>query len=308
MAADKEGGRRLGRGLDALIKGTLSDKPAKSSTPAAGAGTGAEKISISSITPNPFQPRRDFGPEELQELQSSLATSGLLQPITVRATPGGKGFQLVAGERRLRAATSLGWKEIPANVRDVDDRALLTLALVENLQRSDLNPIEEAEGYKRLVDEFGLSHPQIAELVGKDRSTIANLLRVLNLPLTVRNWVRSGELSLGHARALLPLSDSKQIQAFAKEVVGRGLSVRQTEALVKANVAQTPATRARAARKQNATAQADAVEQRLRRRLQTDVTIQLRGAERGNVVITFYSADDLERLLELMGVASEEQE
>lgn len=304
MATEKEGGRRLGRGLDALIKGTQSDKPAKNSTPAAG----AEKISISSITPNPFQPRRDFGSDELKELQSSLATSGLLQPITVRATPGGKGFQLVAGERRLRAATALGWKEIQANVREVDDRALLTLALVENLQRSDLNPIEEAEGYKRLVDEFGLSHPQIAELVGKDRSTIANLLRVLNLPVSVRNWVRSGDLSLGHARALLPLSDSAQIQSFAKDVVGRGLSVRQTEALVKANIAIKPAARARTAKKQNAAAQAGAVEQRLRRRLQTDVTIQLRGAERGNVVITFYSADDLERLLGLMGVASEEQE
>lgn len=304
MATEKEGGRRLGRGLDALIKGTQSDKPAKSPASAAG----AERISISSISSNPFQPRRNFGPEELKELQSSLAVSGLLQPITVRATPGGKGFQLVAGERRLRAATALGWKEIQANVREVDDRALLTLALVENLQRSDLNPIEEAEGYKRLVDEFGLSHPQIAELVGKDRSTIANLLRVLNLPASVRNWVRSGDLSLGHARALLPLSDSAQIQNFAKDVVGRGLSVRQTEALVKANVAVKPATRARAAKKQNAAAQASAIEQRLRRRLQTDVAIQLRGAERGNVVITFYSADDLERLLELMGVAREDQE
>jgi ParB family chromosome partitioning protein len=301
VATEKEGGgRRLGRGLDALIKGAQSERPAKISSQ-----TGDDqKIPISQIAPNPFQPRREFQPEELKELQASLSASGLLQPITVRTAPGGKGFQLVAGERRLRAATALGWKEIPATVREVDDRALLTLALVENLQRSDLNPIEEADGYKRLVDEFALTHAQIAELVGKDRSTVANLLRVLNLPVSVRNWVRSGELSLGHARALLPLSDASQIQAFAKDVVSRGLSVRQTESLVKANATPKPASKARAAKKHGDAAHTRAVEQRLRRRLQTDVSIQLKGTERGNVLITFYSADDLERLLGLMGVAN----
>lgn len=303
MATEKEG-RRLGRGLDALIKGAQPEKPAK-------AGERVEpdaKIPISQIVPNPFQPRREFKPEDLNELQASLAASGLLQPITVRSTPGKKGYQLVAGERRLRAATALGWKEIPANVREVDDRALLTLALVENLQRSDLNPIEEAEGYKRLIDEFGLAHPDIAEMVGKDRSTVANLLRLLNLPTLVRNWVRSGELTVGHARALLPLSDSTEIQAFAKDVVARGLSVRQTESLVRAKAVPKASSKARTARKQTAQAQATEIEQRLRRRLQTDVSIQLRGAERGNVVITFYSADDLERLLDLMGVANEEHD
>ncbi len=301
MAAEKDG-RRLGRGLDALIKGIQADQPVKAGTRV----EGDSKISISQIAPNPFQPRREFAADELKELQASLSASGLLQPITLRRAPDKKGYQLVAGERRLRAATALGWKEISANIRDVDDRALLTLALVENLQRSDLNPIEEAEGYKRLVDDFGLSHVQIAEMVGKDRSTVANLLRVLNLPASVRDWVRSGELSIGHARALLPLQDSAQIQAFAKDVVARGLSVRQTESLVKANAAPTAGTKRKAARKQSAEAQATAVEQRLRRRLQTDVAIQLKGAERGNVVITFYSADDLERLLELMGVPGEE--
>lgn len=301
MATDKEG-RRLGRGLDALIKGVQSERPSKTATK-----SGEEqKIAIAQIAPNPFQPRREFQPEELKELQASLSASGLLQPITVRTAPGGEGFQLVAGERRLRAATALGWQEIPATVREVDDRALLTLALVENLQRSDLNPIEEADGYKRLVDDFSLTHAQIAELVGKDRSTVANLLRVLNLPTPVRNWVRSGELSLGHARALLPLSDAAQIQAYAKDVVARGLSVRQTESLVKANVTPKATTKARAAKKQGEATHVRAVEQRLRRRLQTDVAIQLKGAERGNVVVTFYSADDLERLLSLMGVAHDD--
>lgn len=301
MASDKEG-RRLGRGLDALIKGVQSERPAK---PSANEIADA-KIPIAQISPNPFQPRREFEPDELKELQASLKASGLLQPITVRTAPNGKGFQLVAGERRLRAATALGWKEIPAAIREVDDRALLTLALVENLQRSDLNPIEEADGYKRLVDEFELSHLQIAEMVGKDRSTVANLLRVLSLPVSVRNFVRSGELSLGHARALLPLNDAAQIQAHAKEIVSRGLSVRQTEALVKANVVPTTASRARTAKKQNEATHARDVEQRLRRRLQTDVTIQLKGAERGSVVVTFYSADDLERLLALMGVTNDD--
>lgn len=297
MAAEKEG-RRLGRGLDALIKGA---QPASAAKPHDRA-MGERKIAISQISPNPFQPRREFRPEELSELQASLATSGLLQPITLRTAPDGKGFQLVAGERRFRAATALGWKEIDANIREVDDRALLTLALVENLQRSDLNPIEEAEGYKRLVDEFQHGHAEIAQMVGKDRSTVANLLRLLNLPLVVRNYVRSGELTIGHARALLPLSDAKQIQAFAEDVVVRGLSVRQTESLVKANVVPTPAKKARAGKQKNADAQATGIEQRLRKRLQTDVSIQLKGTERGNVVITFYTADDLERLLELMGV------
>jgi ParB family transcriptional regulator, chromosome partitioning protein len=301
MANEKEG-RRLGRGLDALIKGAQPEKAPRETKQA----EPDARISISQIVPNPFQPRREFKPEDLNELQASLSASGLLQPITVRPTPGGKGYQLVAGERRLRAATALGWKDIPANVREVDDRALLTLALVENLQRSDLNPIEEAEGYKRLVDEFGLAHPQIAEMVGKDRSTIANLLRLLNLPVSVRNWVRSGELTVGHARALLALSDSASIQAFAKDVVSRGLSVRQTESLVRANATPKAGSTTRTARKQTAQAQAAAIEQRLRRRLQTDVAIQLRGAERGNVVITFYSADDLERLLELMGVGRDD--
>jgi ParB family transcriptional regulator, chromosome partitioning protein len=300
VATEKEG-RRLGRGLDALIKGVQAERPAKTSAKA----EVEARISISEIAPNPFQPRREFSADELRELQSSLNASGLLQPITVRPAPGGKGYQLVAGERRLRAATALGWRDIPAAVRQVDDRALLTLALVENLQRSDLNPIEEADGYKRLVDDFGLSHSQIAEMVGKDRSTVANLLRVLNLPASVRNWVRSGELSLGHARALLPLSDAAQIQAYAKDVVARGLSVRQTESLVKANAPKT-GSKARAGKKQSQAAQALAVEQRIRRRLQTDVSIQLKGAERGNVVIAFYSADDLERLLELMGVARDD--
>ena len=170
--------RRLGKGLEALLGS------------AGGLATSDEgvlkSIPIAQIGRNPFQPRREFNAEELLELQESLSSSGLLQPITVRRRSAKDGFELIAGERRLRAATKLGWKEIPAIIKDIDDKTILTLALVENLQRTDLNPIEEGEGYHRLSHEFGMTQQQIAETVGKDRTTIANMLRVLQLPEIVR--------------------------------------------------------------------------------------------------------------------------
>ena len=171
MATEKTP-RRLGRGLEALLG---------SATGLASSDEGALKsIPISQIGRNPFQPRQEFNIEELNELKESLSASGLLQPITVRRRAGRDGFELIAGERRLRAASALGWKEIPAIIKEIDDRTLLTLALVENLQRADLNPIEEGEGYHQLADQFGLTQQQIAETVGKDRSTIANMLRLGN--------------------------------------------------------------------------------------------------------------------------------
>ena len=181
------------------------------------------EIPVNQIRSNPFQPRQNFNIEELKELQESLKSSGLLQPITVRRRPDGvDGYELVAGERRLRAATSLGWTTISAIVKDLDDRQLLGFALVENLQRSDLNPIEEAEGYSRLIAEFGHSQQSVAELVGRDRSTIANMLRVLQLPATVRQMVRDGLLATGHARPLLGLRDEAQIIELAQEIVRKG--------------------------------------------------------------------------------------
>ena len=188
-----------------------------------------KSIPIAQIGRNPFQPRREFNSEELAELQESLKVSGLLQPVTVRRRQGKDGFELIAGERRLRAAIKLGWKEIPAIIKEIDDRTVLTLALVENLQRTDLNPIEEGEGYSRLSHEFGLTQQQIAETVGKDRTTIANMLRLLQLPEVVRGLLQDGRLTMGHAKVLLGLEDPEMITSLAGQIVKEGLTVREIE-------------------------------------------------------------------------------
>ena len=199
MVPSEKNPRRLGRGLEALLG---------SATGLASSDEGALKsIPIAQIARNPFQPRHEFNAEELTELEESLKASGLLQPITVRRRAGKDGFELIAGERRLRAAAKLGWREIPAIIKEIDDRTILTLALIENLQRTDLNPIEEGEGYHKLSHEFGLTQQQIAETVGKDRTTITNMLRLLQLPAMVRELVQQGELTMGHAKVLLGLED-----------------------------------------------------------------------------------------------------
>ncbi|MEO5816608.1 MAG: ParB/RepB/Spo0J family partition protein [Gemmatimonadaceae bacterium] len=307
MSADTP--RRLGRGLEALIS------TAKAQRETVSPGTGApsrpptdlQTVRIAEIAPNHFQPRRVFNESELAELEASIRASGLLQPITVRARPAG-GWELVTGERRLRAAGRLGWTEIPAIVRDFDDRAMLTLALVENLQRADLNALEEAEGYQRLIAEFGLTQQQVADAVGKDRTTITNLLRVLALPIAVRQMVEKGHITAGHARALLAVKDERRQLELANEIVARQLSVRDVEARARnlsgesgtkkpkaASPAATPA-----AVPTNTDPAVRRIEEQLRRHLQTDVSIQLLGSERGVVRISFYSPDDLERVLDLV--------
>jgi ParB family chromosome partitioning protein len=306
MSADAP--RRLGRGLEALISTARQQREASPTEPttAPTAGSDLQRVRITDISPNHFQPRRNFTEVELSELEASLRSNGLLQPITVRPKGQGK-WELVAGERRLRAATRLGWTEIPAVVRDFDDRAMLTLALVENLQRSDLNALEEAEGYQRLIDEFGLTQQQVADAVGKDRTTITNLLRVLSLPPSIREMVEKGLLSTGHARALLAIRDPRQQQELANEVVAKQLSVRQTEARARGDLGETPAPQksgtapaATAAPSRSADPAVRRLEEQLRRRLQTDVSIQQAGDGKGTVRVAFYSADDLERLLDLM--------
>lgn len=303
MSADTP--RRLGRGLEALI--TNAKQQRDPATPAERSKSDLQRLRVADIQPNPFQPRRTFTAEELTELESSLKASGLLQPITVRARPKG-GYELVAGERRLRAATRLGWTEIPAMIRDFDDQAMLTLALVENLQRANLNPLEEAEGYQRLIGEFGLTQQQVADAVGKDRTTITNLLRVLTLPAGIRQMVERGHITTGHARALLVLKDERRQVELANEIVARGLSVRDVEARARGATAPgTPPPSSRTTRTLDALAPASGsdpatrrVEELLRKRLQTDVDIQQLGNERGVVRISFYSHDDLERVLELV--------
>lgn len=245
-----------------------------------------------------------FDQAELAELESSLKAHGLLQPVVVRKAASGIGFELIAGERRFRAATRLGWSDIPAIVRDVDDSSLLTLALIENLQRSDLNPLEEAEGYRRLIEDFELSQQQVAEAVGKDRSTVANMLRLLNLPAAVRRLLEEGALTLGHARALLGLPSERAMTELAREVVAKGLTVRDVEQRVRASA---PVSRDRKKSKSLAKpAEASRIEEDLRRFLQTDVSLTLDTSGSGSVRISFYSPDDLERVLDLlMGAARE---
>lgn len=303
--------RRLGRGLEALLGSaptlTPPTPPASRDSDAPRSGTGT--LPIASIRPNPYQPRKTFKPEELAELEASLKANGLLQPVTVRPAPSGLGYELVAGERRFRAATRLGWTEIPAIIKVLDDKTLLTLALVENLQRADLNPMEEAEGYQQLMDDFGLTQAEVAEAVGKDRSTVANLLRLLSLPGGVQTLVRNGTLSLGHAKALLTVRDERQLLALARRTVDDGLSVREVERVAR----EQPSSRAAQAprrdtpkpappgpRAAGTVAELKRVADDLRRKLQTDVQVSQTAADRGEIRIVFYGADDLDRVLELI--------
>jgi ParB family chromosome partitioning protein len=288
--------RRLGRGLEALIPGASATIAAPSATAPA---SDYQRLPIAGIRPNPYQPRREFDETELSELQASLKSSGLLQPITVRHAPGG--FELISGERRLRAATRLGWTEIPAIIREVDDRTLLTLALVENLQRADLNAVEEARGYRRLAEEFGYTHAQIAEAVGKDRTSITSLLRILQLPPAVLDIVERGHLSAGHGRALVSLEDDRRALSLANEAVAHQLSVRELERRVREMQQPPQPKRPISAKAPSAGAPVlKRLEDELRRRLQTDVHIRLSGPERGTIEVAFYSADDLERVLDLV--------
>jgi ParB family chromosome partitioning protein len=232
----------------------------------------------------------------------------------VRPATTGTGYELIAGERRYRAATRLGWTEIPALVKIVDDREALSLALVENLQRADLDPIEEAEGYQRLQAEFSATQQQVADAVGKDRSTVANALRLLQLPASVRRLLQDGQITTGHARALLGLTSERAMADLARESAASGLSVREVERRVKSArpVGSAPsaggsAGKATAAQPASggSTAEVRRIEELLRKRLQTQVQIAASGRDRGELRIAFTSNEDLERLLELIGVSLE---
>ncbi|HEX6574596.1 MAG TPA: ParB/RepB/Spo0J family partition protein [Gemmatimonadaceae bacterium] len=303
MAPEKST-RRLGRGLDALF-----NTPAQpADLPVA---TALRDIPVNEIESNPFQPRKTFKKEELSELQESLKSNGLLQPITVRSSPKGKGYELIAGERRLRAATALGWTSIPAVVKEFTDQEILTLALVENLQRSDLNPIEEAEGYDKLIKEFGHTQQSVATMVGKDRSTVANVLRILQLPVSVRTLIEEGKITAGQARPLLGLESESQIASFARLTVDNGWSAREVENRVReATSAATgkPTVRGgRPPKSDTRPAEVKSLEQRLRKHLQTDVSIVLKAGNRGTLLVEFYSPDDLDRITEIIGLADNPQ-
>ena len=283
------GRRRLGRGLEALLGPTREDAERDGSL---------VELAVVDIRPNPFQPRQDVDPAALEELKASIRQAGLLQPIVVRPMPDGGGYELIAGERRLRACQALGWERIPAVKREVDDRTALTLALIENLQRDDLSPVDEARGYERLLAEFKLAQQDVADAVGRDRSTVANALRLLKLPAAVLTMLHEGQLSVGHARALLALEDPRAAAALAREAVAQGYSVREIEDRVRGG--RAPVRRPRLKRGVGQAPEVRRVEDALRRRLGTDVRVTLRAKGKGQIHVAFYSNDDLARLLELL--------
>lgn len=301
----------LGRGLGALLSPTLTPERREGLPEDDGYTTGAIcTIDISRVTPNRYQPRVDFDRAALEELKKSIQEKGVIQPITVRRY--GDGFELISGERRVRASMAAGLADIPAYILDVEsDREMLELALIENVQRENLNPIEIALGYQRLIKECDLTQEQVANRVGKDRSTVTNLLRLLRLPDQIRNSLRAGEISMGHARALLTIQDEEKQIGLWETVRDEGLSVRKTEALVKgvANGASVPRS---APKKKKANGSASStgevdltiaeISSRLQHVLGTQVKVRANDNGSGAIAIDFYSLEDLERLLELFAV------
>ena len=284
----------LGRGLDALISNATATEAADGRA-AVAQEQGVAEISVDDIGPNPFQPRTRFDEAALKELAESIRVQGVLQPVIVRKIGAGD-YQLVAGERRLRAAQIAGLRKIPIIVRDYDDRAMMEIALIENIQREDLNPIDEAKAYQALVEKVGLTHDQLSERVGKQRSSVTNALRLLTLPAEVMDMVSRGTLSAGHGRALLGLETSGDQLAAARYVTNKGFSVRRTEAFIK--------RKSRSAHSRKKVEKLDGLgewETKLQQHFATRVSIQP-GRKGGTVEFEFYSQEDLERLLEAWGV------
>jgi ParB family chromosome partitioning protein len=291
----------LGKGLGALIS---TNKPA---SPAAEPWERVERVALSEIQPSPLQPRKAFQSEQLQELIESIREHGIIQPLIVRRV-GGK-CELIAGERRWRAASQLGLKEAPVIVRQASDRDVLELALIENLQREDLNPIEEANAYQRLAKDFSLRQEDIAQRVGKSRSVVANSLRLLDLHSQIQAYLSQGRLSVGHAKVLLALQNHDEQLVAAELTIRQAATVRMTERIVAAQLARqglgksgrlgARASEGNSSIVHNAVSE---LEGRLRDRLATHVTVH-HGEKKGRIEIQYYGNDDLERLLTLLGVS-----
>ena len=277
----------LGRGLGALL-----DDPNLDFTQQKG---GVTTVPLHRVEPNPLQPRKEFEPEAMQALADSIAEHGLIQPLTVREAGNGY-YQIIAGERRWRAARMAGLQEVPVLVIEADDRKVMELALVENLQREDLNPMEEAQGYKTLMDEYGLTQNETAQRVGKSRPAVANALRLLKLPKSIQSLVADGSLSAGHARALLPLEQEKLQKEAASRIIGQQLSVRQTEALVK-RMLKPPAVPT--PRDPLAVDYIKECETALTRRLGRKASIRA-GKKKGKIELEYFGDDDLQRLIEAL--------
>ena len=284
--------KALGRGLDALFPDI---------TPVENGESDYFLCEVDAIAPNRFQPRNRFSEDELAELAASIKQEGIIQPIVVRKAAAG--YELVAGERRLRAARMAGLTRVPTVVRDITDQQHLVFSIIENVQRENLNPLEEADGYHTLVSKFEFSQEQVAETVGKSRSAIANFLRLRHLPDHIKDSIKEGRISMGHARALLGVRTPQQQNAVWQDVIKKDLSVRQTEALVKAAAQATQKASAPTAPKKSRSTEAtyfSNIAEELSRSFGTKVQIKRKG-KKGKVEIEFYSDDDLNRVLELLG-------
>ncbi|WP_287029316.1 ParB/RepB/Spo0J family partition protein [Pseudomonas sp. UBA6310] len=286
MAIKKRG---LGRGLDALLGGTSI--AAMQEEAAQVENRELHHLPLDLIQRGKYQPRRDMDPAALEELAQSIKAQGVMQPIVVRAIDGGR-YEIIAGERRWRASQQANLEKIPAMVRDVSDEAAVAMALIENIQREDLNPIEEAFALQRLQQEFQLTQQQVAEAVGKSRVTVTNLLRLIALPEEIKTLLAHGDLEMGHARALLGLPADRQLEA-ARHVVARGLTVRQAEALVRQWLSDKP----QAAEKPKADPDISRLEQRLAERLGSPVQIKHGQKGKGQLVIRYNSLDELQGVL-----------
>ena len=289
MAAGRK--RGLGRGLDALLGGN-AEAPAGGAT--AGGAEMLRNVPIEQLQPGKYQPRSHMDQDRLAELADSIRAQGLIQPIVVRPVAGGR-FEIIAGERRWRAAQLAALREVPVVVRESDDHAALAMALIENIQREDLNPLEEAQALKRLIDEFGLTHQQAAEAVGRSRAAVSNLLRLLELPAAIRAFVERHELEMGHARALLSLPEAQAV-ALAREAAAGGWSVREVERRV-ATLAKGAAAPPKPAAKP-IDADVAALERELGETLNARVSVQHARGGRGKLVIAYHSLDELEGILE----------
>jgi ParB family transcriptional regulator, chromosome partitioning protein len=279
---------RLARGLNALIGDMSAPEASASSLP------------IDRIANNPYQPRKQFDAEELAALSASIKTHGVLQPLVVRSV--GDGYQLIAGERRLRAAKEAGLTEVPVHLVTFDDQQVFEAALVENIQRTDLNPIEKAQGFKECLDKFHITHDQLGARLGLDRTTVSNLLGLLHLPDEIQAAVRNGQLSMGHAKVLKGVTDPAQQVAFAKEAIVKNYSVAALDAVVKQQkvsaageaVAAEPTPRREPVEK---TAHVKGLEDDLRQRLAVKIEIKVKAKDKGQIVIGFDSNDDFERII-----------
>ena len=281
----------LGKGLESLI-------PTWQGSPAAPDATEQVRLlPISSISPNPQQPRKIFEEEQLDDLAASIKQHGIIQPLIVIAAEGIDRYTLIAGERRLRAARIAGLKDVPAIVRTASQQEQLEFAIIENVQREDLNPIERARAYQNLADQFSMTHEDIAHRVGKSRVTVTNTLRLLNLPAAVQQTLQSGEISEGHARSLLGLPSALSMEAALDSILGLGLNVRQTELLVSKLSGKAPTSRKLSPR----SAEAEDLENRLRQFFHTKVMLS-KGKRGGTISISFYSDEELNAILDKLGI------